>query len=924
MFVREGSAPTTPEVVELRVHGVGGAPPSQLLGDPDPILVSGNVLAGFWRPERRVPWIGKAPWLVPPPHELPRESDPPADVKADPKSVDADEPPRESGPPADVKADRESMGAVKLPPQRYPMEAFSWGGLTSGSWTRALWILLAPFAFGNAAGWMHEPNCPDEAPGSDQRAKAPFQKQMATWFCLTLTVAPIWMMAFLAVDLVAYRCGWQSFECRSGHSWLAAIVDWASQSHKILFVNLGGVGLLFAVAILVPVLVLILLWLVGRASSRDYEQFNMGDPPEPQTHNEVSLRNPHFWRSDRPVRRLQRLHLAVGVAAAQVSLAGAMIEGATDDPTTRRQMQVFLWLGLGFVAAVMFLTTRSSTFARDLKGHPTRDLPPQITLWVAAILLLVTVLFAIGGPSGDPAGVATLDPCDATSCVTHTVLKPMGIFVRLGQSLTAVQIFLVILMLGKARGGRLRRLLGALTPLAFSLMVAVPVLRHRGWLPGWVKTTGWLDQTTEAIRASVGGFAYTSAVVILLSHILLRRRFSVAKAFLGFGPSALSALAAFAWGSFWAGSGALVADILDGDGSTVTLLPPAWFAWMATSFAALIVGAIAGFVGLLLFAKRPSDHQAVINQYPGLTLDDARVKSIANAYRWRRIVARADRMLAFAEALTLGLATFQITRFFMTGKAVGGFWLDISNFLVLLLPAGLYLGMRWAFNSAAGRRGVGSVWDVVTFFPRTFHPFAPPCYGERAVPQLAFRLAKLTELDNAEAGKRQGVVVRAHSQGTVVALAAILQAMVHPNFDKDRLRFVTFGSPLTMLYSRVFPAYFAGLVGWLARELNGSPEELRWMHFRARTDPLGTKLFEYRDPTNPRFGPYPGAQDLGPIPDPLGQESILGEDGPPIGGHSTYWKHPTVDAAVAMFSGQLANDDGLTDWARAQLLVAEP
>ncbi|MGH8914603.1 MAG: hypothetical protein ACRDZM_08835, partial [Acidimicrobiia bacterium] len=33
-------------------------------------------------------------------------------------------------------------------------QAFHWGGLTAGSWHTAFWILLAPFALANVAGWL--------------------------------------------------------------------------------------------------------------------------------------------------------------------------------------------------------------------------------------------------------------------------------------------------------------------------------------------------------------------------------------------------------------------------------------------------------------------------------------------------------------------------------------------------------------------------------------------------------------------------------------------------------------------------------------------------------------------------------------------------------------------------------------------------
>ncbi len=37
---------------------------------------------------------------------------------------------------------------------RVEVRAFNWSSLTSGHWSTAFWVLLAPFAFANVAGWM--------------------------------------------------------------------------------------------------------------------------------------------------------------------------------------------------------------------------------------------------------------------------------------------------------------------------------------------------------------------------------------------------------------------------------------------------------------------------------------------------------------------------------------------------------------------------------------------------------------------------------------------------------------------------------------------------------------------------------------------------------------------------------------------------
>src|SRR6516165_7990160 len=80
-------------VTELRVHGVSGTPPDSMLENPHVTLVSGDSTAGFYR---RM-WLG--------------------------------------GPPSP------SLGYADVAGERR-REAYSWGGLTSGAASRALWLLL--------------------------------------------------------------------------------------------------------------------------------------------------------------------------------------------------------------------------------------------------------------------------------------------------------------------------------------------------------------------------------------------------------------------------------------------------------------------------------------------------------------------------------------------------------------------------------------------------------------------------------------------------------------------------------------------------------------------------------------------------------------------------------------------------------------
>jgi hypothetical protein len=92
--------------------------------------------------------------------------------------------------------------------------------------------------------------------------------------------------------------------------------------------------------------------------------------------------------------------------------------------------------------------------------------------------------------------------------------------------------------------------------------------------------------------------------------------------------------------------------------------------------------------------------------------------------------------------------------------------------------AGLVLAAYFAFRSQSTRRVVGIRWDVTTFWPQAHHPLTPACSAQRAVPQLADRIAALT------AGESDALVLSAHSQGCVLAAAAVLRLAQ----DKDRYR----------------------------------------------------------------------------------------------------------------------------------------
>jgi hypothetical protein len=169
------------------------------------------------------------------------------------------------------------------------------------------------------------------------------------------------------------------------------------------------------------------------------------------------------------------------------------------------------------------------------------------------------------------------------------------------------------------------------------------------------------------------------------------------------------------------------------------------------------------------------------------------------------------------------------------------------------------------------RRIVGILWDVLTFWPRRFHPFGVRPYAERAVPDIETRLVRLVRHYN------RRVILSCHSQGTVLGYAALVQL---PDDVVHEVAYLTYGAPLRQLYEMAFPAYFSKQdYADLRRRLfdDGESPPPSWRSFYRLTDYIGTTVFE--DPTledpvpDPAEGPevsdLPLDRPLGdPFPDP--------------------------------------------------------
>jgi len=139
--------------------------------------------------------------------------------------------------------------------------------------------------------------------------------------------------------------------------------------------------------------------------------------------------------------------------------------------------------------------------------------------------------------------------------------------------------------------------------------------------------------------------------------------------------------------------------------------------------------------------------------------------------------------------------------------------------------------VRRAASDNRIRRFTGQVWDVLSFWPRRFHPFAVKPYSHVAVPALERHIATLLE-----AGP---VVLSAHSQGSILAIAALSQMT-----DVHHMSLVTYGSPAGTLHRRAFGAYFDQDDLMALRTRMRAASEGVWKNLYRETDPVGGPMFD--------------------------------------------------------------------------------
>ncbi|BEP14383.1 hypothetical protein acdb102_26940 [Acidothermaceae bacterium B102] len=267
-----GTATSGPDSVltELRIHGVSGPDPTGILETPAVFHVAGDAVTGFAR-----------------------------------------------------RLGGNSYGGTDVVDKSWPnrrLEAFSWRGVSSGSASRALWLLLMPFAFLNVAAWMHPIAAanPEAAKADRVPRQDPWNDPDVVWLhrllrAMALCFTLLLVLATLAATVDVPHQAALSCAAGDGKGWRCSLVR-----HVWLARPLG---------LAVTAVALLVLVGLGRSTWKRYD--NTGHESSADSMG-TPLGNPKFWDRKASVSKQQWVHLAASAllvvwVAVQPALSSARL-----------------------------------------------------------------------------------------------------------------------------------------------------------------------------------------------------------------------------------------------------------------------------------------------------------------------------------------------------------------------------------------------------------------------------------------------------------------------------------------------------------------------------------------------------------------------------------------------------------------------
>ena len=800
--------------LELRVHGVSGTPPESLLDRPLVEQVAGDKIAGFFRPRLEQEQLDDAPNPFAP----------------------------------------KEKGAARL-------IGYCWGGLTSGSAGRALWLPLLPFTLINIA--------PRARP---VRAGAR-QKWLIWYLCRLLALLMTGLLVLTGAGVGDDLMGWQCAHTQTcADASPVKVFQHVFDRHELSDEHMLLLGSL------VPVLLLCLLWLVSARTWNRYELTVAAQLKPPDVHDpgwtatEIGLDSTLMWRNAEQVRRLRATHMQTGFALilwtliAPTERAWGFRDG---DPTgffARFWLEIHTHIP-SLIAALLMLygcvtLAIPSYVGRGEALHWRRV--SQLVVWPALVLLGAWEVYGLGFDKG----------WIHRGYIVKSSDQPLGgglpyfattVFWDFAVAMLLLVVLIIVVIFAAVRGTdpakppqqRLRPGLWGLPCAAFATLgvmwgasLAAGLYTYAGaWLttgslkPGFSAVSNTFKHLVapDVVRAANQAYLFAVAFLVL---VLVLAGASFGAGFALANPPKRTPLLVVA-----VASGALVvADVI-----SIIVGSTPW----------IVVFTIFGTVGLVYVAGAISTRlvnlAAIHHDYPRPPsgADPARTKSIWRAMYLGRLVDLAPfivgplALAGFVVACAWGARVLlhHPSAELQTGKGQPSL---VSLDSLTAAGAGAYLAVLTilglvalgvvAFKTPTLRRSVGILWDVASFWPRSSHPLAAPCYAERTVPDIVTFLS--SKQDDA-------IVLAAHSQGTVISTAVIAQLATYDEQVRQkepakallpRLGFLSFGCVLRRLYGRYFPAYFGPAeLNALHDRLGGGPLP-RWRNLWRYTDYLGGQV----------------------------------------------------------------------------------
>lgn len=940
----EGAESTGPRITELRIHGVGGAGPAEILDRGDIVVEDADRTAGFYT----------------------------------------------------TATDGGSRRLV----------AYSWGGLTSRKSTASLWTLLLPFAFINVAGWMLEPpeesdhgaSVPDEQPRRrwvarleesieasvarvahrcrwmTSRALLGMQRRLVHLVAIAATATYTMWVALLTMNVVGYQCGAQQ-TCYGDRPWLHYVGEFQDHpGQRVVIGALAPIGLLF-----------LFLFLSRRSRQRYAYQSGGGESDDggAGAPTEKGLASPSFWRQSGFIRSMGLLHFAIslGLLSATTAYATSEFGMLLQRPLVVPSLAL-AWIGVVLLAAWLVLVEAQLRKRRAGPGDSKVQRGPQYAFWVSVghACLTMGLAWRMEAPDGQLAPGTAADDLwgfgwapfvlmvvALTALAAATVLQlirwaldhhidlaqffiPVAfLFVALVPTLWSLLLVALVVVWfnirtqwelaktgerGDRRHARRRARSSSRLPAsvgAVALIAAVLALSgvRLGW--SWLIPVGGLiflvarrDRSTIRVQLSQGRKALAEVtrwtartlsrgwLVVLVAAVLVAASLALGTGWLlagvilalvasayqytaasrrravfrWFGTAAVACVGFLGLTGILAGVSLWIVDVLGdisvsrgavlgvvragvGEASaaateeigrvvetagTAQLKMPAVTGWMALSAFLATVAAWTG--GALFLGQAWLGRWAAVPRHQtapsGEEVHQPR-GIVSSRVRWQAWVdfARSADVLVTTYAMSMFSAAavgviFVIRRFGLDDVSRWidqrvpdelATWVTVAAWAEVLYVVVAYFVVRSALRDTGVRRRLSIIWDVASFWPNRFHPFSPPAYAARAVPELADKIRR--SLDE---GDDRRVIVSGHSQGSVLALAA---TALLDDAHASRVALVTHGSPLGPFYERFFPAYFTSdLLCNVGRRLNGNDSwgDGSWINFYRDTDPIAGGL----------------------------------------------------------------------------------